>query len=220
MNVASHFKSLINLLEMLGLYNSTALNVLATALLLVVARWIYRITLHPLAKFPGPKLAAMTSMYAMSYDLPLKTSYIKQFSAWHKKYGPIIRIEPNHLHILDMDAYNQVFKMGTKFNRDPVIYSFHFTKGSMFNKLVVKEGKAHRDLYMPYFSRMNVQKMEPIIREHLTKFLDKLDEASEADKAVDLTLGFRCLMADSLMRYTYDKPFGALDAPDFEYPMM
>lgn len=198
----------------------TSTNIIATALLFIVARWIYRVTLHPLAKFPGPKMAAMTSMYAMSYDLPLKTSYIKQFSKWHKQYGPIIRIEPNHLHILDMDAYNSVFKVGTKFNRDPAIYSFPFTKGSMFNKLVVKDGKAHRDLYMPYFSRMNVQKMEPIIREHLGKFLEKLDEAGKLGKDVDLTLGFRCLMADTLMRYTYDKPFGALDAPDFEYPMM
>lgn len=194
--------------------------VLATGFLLLAARWIYRTTLHPLAKFPGPKLAGMTSMYAMAYDFPGETSYIKQFAKWHEEYGPIIRIEPNHLHVLDMDAYNQVFKVGTKFNRDPAIYSFPFTKGSFFNKLTVLEAKPHRDLYMPFFSRTNVQKMEPIIREHLSMFLDKLCEASDAGRDVDLTLGFRCLAADTLMRYSYDKPFGALDYPDFKYPMM
>lgn len=207
---------------MLDLFNVIPgpFRLLAIAVLFVAAKWIYRITLHPLAKFPGPRLAALTSMYAMSYDFPIETSYIKNFARWHEQYGPIIRIEPNHLHVLDMDAYNQVFKVGTKFNRDPAIYSFPFTKGGFFNKLAVKEAKPHRDLYVPYFSRVNVQKMEPIIREHLSNFLSKLDDASRVGKDVDLTLGFRCLVADTIMRYSYDKPFGALDFPDFEYPMM
>lgn len=156
----------------------------------------------------------------MSWDLPFRTSYSSNFAKWHDKYGPIIRIEPNHLHIRDMDAYNTVFKVGTKFNRDPAMYSLPFTKGGFFNKSVVREGKAHRDLYVPYFSKANVVKMEHLIREHVTNFLSKLQVAGRESKDVDLSLGFRCLTADTLMGYTYDRPFGALDAPDFKYPMM
>lgn len=188
--------------------------------LLLILRWIYRLTLHPLAKFPGPKLAAMTSLYAMSYDLPIETSYVKEFPKWHEQHGPVIRIEPNHLHIRDMDAYNQVFKVGTKFNRDPAIYSFPFTKGSFFNKLSVKEAKPHRDMYFPYFSRAAVNKLEPILQEHVSKFLKRLGQAASDSRPVDLSLGFRCLTADSLMRYSYDRAFGALDAPDFKFPMI
>jgi hypothetical protein len=196
------------------------LQLLACGLLFVTARCIYRITFHPLAKFPGPPLAGLSSIYAMLWDFPLETSYSKNFATWHDQYGPIIRIEPNHLHIRDMEAYNQVFKVGTKFNRDPAIYSFPFTKGSFFNKLTVKEGKVHRDLYNPYFSKANVVNMQYLVREHLSKFLQKLDEACQADKEADLSLGFRCLTADTLMGYCYDKPFGALDYEDFKYPMM
>ena len=156
----------------------------------------------------------------MSYDLPIETSYIKEFPKWHEKYGPIVRIEPNHLHIRDMDAYNQVFKIGTKFDRDPAIYSFPFTKGSFFNKLTVKEAKPHRDMYFPYFSRAAVNRLEPIIKQQLSKFVAKLEQAASDSRPVDLSLGFRCLTADSLMHYSYDKPFGALDAPDFEFPMI
>lgn len=194
--------------------------VLCTTILILVARCIYRVTFHPLAGFPGPKLASMTRLYAMFFDLPVASSYVKEFGKLHDKYGPVIRIEPNHLHIRDMDAYNQVFKVGTKFNRDPVIYSFPFTKGSMFNKLTVKEGKAQRDLYTAYFSRANVHKMEHLIREHLATFFEKLAVASTSGREVDLSLGFRCLTADSLMHYCYDKPFSALKYPDFKTPMM
>lgn len=191
-----------------------------TSILFILGRWVYRLTLHPLAKFPGPKLAAMTSMYAMYWDLPVKSSYSKQFPRWHDKYGPIIRIEPNHLHIRDLDAYNEVFKIGTKFNRDPVIYSFPYTKGSFFNKLSVSEAKPHRDMYLPYFSRAAVSKLEGVIKEHLGMFLKKIEEASTNAEPLDLTRGFRCLVADTLMRYSYDKPYGAIAVPEFKHPML
>ena len=194
---------------------------LAAALLTYwLAKCIYRITFHPLAKFPGPPLAGMTRLYAMSWDIPIATSYSDNFAKWHDRYGSVIRIEPNHLHIRDLDAYNQVFKIGTKFNRDPAIYGLPFTRGSFFNKLIVREGKAHRDLYVPYFSKANVNKMEYMIREHMSNFLKVLDQACTAGKEVDLSLGYRCLTADTLMSYLYDKPFGAIEYPDFKFPMM
>ena len=206
---------------------AVSLSILKLALQLIVAwfvywlaKCIYRVTFHPLAKFPGPPLAGFSSLYAMSWDLPVETSYSDNFAKWHDEYGPVIRIEPNHLHIRDMEAYNQVFKVGTKFNRDPAIYGFPFTRGSFFNKLVVREGKVHRDLYVPYFSKAKVNKMEYMIRDHMTKFIRKLDEACSAGKEVDLNLGYRCLTADTLMGYTYNKPFGAIDYHEFRYPMM
>jgi hypothetical protein len=58
-------------------------------LVYVVLRSIYRLTLHPLAKFPGPKLAAVTSLYGASYDLPKNSSYVKVMPALHDKYGSL-----------------------------------------------------------------------------------------------------------------------------------
>ncbi|KAF6235537.1 hypothetical protein HO173_006220 [Letharia columbiana] len=51
------------------------------------AKYIYRVTFHPLATFPGPKLAALTSLYGASYDLLPDRSYCKQFPALHDTYG-------------------------------------------------------------------------------------------------------------------------------------
>jgi len=52
-----------------------------------ILRAIYRLTLHPLAKFPGPKLAALTSMYAASWDLPVASSFCKHLPELHDRYG-------------------------------------------------------------------------------------------------------------------------------------
>lgn len=86
---------------------SILLRLSAALLAYWIARAIYRITFHPLAGFPGPKLAAITSMYGGWYDLRFAPSYCKQLPALHDKYGPIVRILPNQLHIRDMQAYNQ-----------------------------------------------------------------------------------------------------------------
>ena len=55
---------------------------------------LYRVTFHPLARFPGPRLAAITSLWAASYDCSAEDSVIKHLHALHKKYGPIVRVRP------------------------------------------------------------------------------------------------------------------------------
>ena len=60
---------------------------LAIGVAFLIVRILYRLTLHPLAKFPGPKLAAITSMYGASFDLPVTSSYCKEFIKLHEKYG-------------------------------------------------------------------------------------------------------------------------------------
>jgi hypothetical protein len=48
---------------------------------------IYRLFFHPLAKFPGPRLAAITTFYEGYFDVVLKGKYTFRFEKLHKKYG-------------------------------------------------------------------------------------------------------------------------------------
>lgn len=65
-----------------------ALRILLLGLIsFLVCRAIYRLTLHPLARFPGPRLAAVTSLYGANLDLRTNTSYIKILPELHDKYG-------------------------------------------------------------------------------------------------------------------------------------
>jgi hypothetical protein len=48
---------------------------------------VYRLYLSPLAKFPGPKLAALTGWYEAYYDCIKEGSFWIQIEQFHKQYG-------------------------------------------------------------------------------------------------------------------------------------
>jgi len=78
---------------------------LAALVVYVVFKTIYRLTSHPLAGFPGPKLAGVTSLYGAYYDI-LDSGLVKRLPELHKKYGDIIRVQPNWLHVGSLEGYN------------------------------------------------------------------------------------------------------------------
>lgn len=70
--------------DSLWLYLTYLLGIWLLYILVVV---VYRITCHPLAKFPGPKLAKATYLYEFWFDVVLGGRYTHQIRDLHEKYG-------------------------------------------------------------------------------------------------------------------------------------
>lgn len=47
----------------------------------------YRIHLHPLKNFPGPKLAAVTKLYRAWFQIVQDGGQLKQWNILHEQYG-------------------------------------------------------------------------------------------------------------------------------------
>jgi hypothetical protein len=62
-------------------------SIAATIFLYYVTLALYRLYLHPLARFPGPKLAAVTRLYEGYYDLYQSGQYTFKIAELHKQYG-------------------------------------------------------------------------------------------------------------------------------------
>ena len=52
---------------------------------------LYRLYAHPLAGFPGPKLAAATFLYEFYYDVVQSGMYIWEIERMHEQYGQWFR---------------------------------------------------------------------------------------------------------------------------------
>ena len=81
---------------------------------------IYRLYFSPLAKFPGPKLAAVSKWYEAYYEIILKGKFSFHLDELHDRYGTIAKgsladssrrliavCRPNHSHHSRRGAYTR-----------------------------------------------------------------------------------------------------------------
>jgi len=208
-----------------------AIPVLSLLTFLIQApRILYRLTLHPLAGFPGPKIAAATSLYTAYYDLMLDGSSVKHLAELHEEYGPIVRIAPNELHIKDLESYNKIYSVNTEFDKQRELYSASQFQGSLSSIPGTTAAKVRRDAYNQYFSSTAIREAEGLIFEKVQRFANILaagsvysdgrGERGESSWIFDLSRGFRCMTADIIVKYAYGGDFGGLEAKDFEHPVI
>lgn len=55
----------------------------------VVFGAIYRLYYHPLSRFPGPSLAALTRWYEFYYDVITPGQFIWKIESLHERYGTL-----------------------------------------------------------------------------------------------------------------------------------
>ena len=110
-------------------FASVALPALGLGVLFLVCKAIYNLYLHPLARFPGPRLAASTKIYEFYYDIVkggqffygIQRIYAVYGESWsllllnrypHSVLGPIVRINPDELHVNDPTYYKILYAGG------------------------------------------------------------------------------------------------------------
>ncbi|CAD6568404.1 MAG: hypothetical protein ASARMPRED_001705 [Alectoria sarmentosa] len=86
--------------------------VAASYVLYVILLYTYRLTLHPLAKCPGPRLAAVTFWLEFYHDFFHRGQYIFGIRDMHAKFGHIVRISPDELHINDPSFLPELMPAG------------------------------------------------------------------------------------------------------------
>lgn len=77
-------------------------SIVATIVLYYVTVALYRLYLHPLARFPGPKWAAVTRLYEGYYDLYQSGQYTFKIAELHKQYGEEDSVPRSRIAFTDM----------------------------------------------------------------------------------------------------------------------
>ncbi|KAH9057967.1 cytochrome P450 [Lactarius deliciosus] len=183
----------------------------------------YNIYLHPLAHFPGPRNSSRDLLSDLRDEFHAQCGASSPIGAGVCDANPIVslpgdivRLQPNLLHFANTHAYNEIYDVKNKWDKDTAVYRAFGMDESSACFIKYKDAKIRRDVLSPMFSRSSILKMQDLIQERVTIFSDALAAQYAAGKSSNIYLGFRCFATDVLMHVYYDKSLEAIRVPDFE----
>jgi cytochrome P450 len=167
-----------------------------------------RLYLSPIAHFPGPTLAALTYWYEFYYDIILGGQYIWKIKSLHDRYGPIIRINPNELHVSDPAFWDTMYTPSTNSNRRDK-WSWQ-TKGlgiptSLLGTAEHGVHRRRRGALNPFFSMGNVRKLLPVIEERVAALVQRLKSSGEMGEVVNAEYAFSAFTNDVVMQFCFGR---------------
>lgn len=116
----------------MGFFNFPVLAV-AVHVLAVLVYFVYPyLSNGPLRRIPGPFLARFTNAW-----LFLQARRGRRFIAVndaHRRFGPVVRIAPNHVSIVDPDAVNLIYGHGNGFTKRYTQYRTIYTSDKEENR--------------------------------------------------------------------------------------
>ncbi|KAF4626931.1 hypothetical protein G7Y89_g11222 [Cudoniella acicularis] len=180
----------------------------------------FNLFFHPLATFPGPRVAAFTSWYKTYQEVFLGKSWIDVLQELHKQYGKIVRVGPNELHFSDPEAYHEIYNNSNRWDKEAKLYQSFGEDRSSFGFLTYAESKQRKDIMTPLFSRRAIFELQSLVQSNLDRLCEVLTANNSAGKSSDLFFGLRCFTMDTITTFCFAKSVNALAEPDFKAPII
>ncbi|KAI4264336.1 MAG: hypothetical protein L6R42_000547 [Xanthoria sp. 1 TBL-2021] len=178
---------------------------------------IYRLYLSPLAKFPGPKLAALTQWVETYHELKNPGGqFIWVYQKWHEQYGPIIRINPTELHIQDSDFYETLYS-GTR-PADKLQRLEHRFNNPTSSFATVKHSthRNRRAALNPFFSKRKIASHSPTIQRRMIRVCERLaKQYMGTDQVLRLDDMWGCWTSDIIVDYCFERDYHFAEQPRF-----
>ncbi|KAK4496521.1 hypothetical protein PRZ48_012501 [Zasmidium cellare] len=187
--------------------------VLATAALLI---WIfYTLSLHTLAKYPGPRLAAITRLW---YVRQLKKGKYPTLSReLHRTYGPILRIAPNEISFGDPKAGHTIYNTKTKFPKSDFysawsVKNFDTHEEKLFSDVDEVHAGNRRKLLQLTYAMSSVLEAESYIDQYTELLLERFGELAEKGEDFNLVWWLEMYAMDVIGDLFFGRSFGHLEA--------
>lgn len=77
---------------------------------------LYRLYLHPLARVPGPKLAAVSNIW---HAYHARNGHMFELACTlHQKYGEVVRVGPDELWFNSIEAFDKIYSTFRSFVKE------------------------------------------------------------------------------------------------------
>ncbi|SPO03128.1 related to cytochrome P450 CYP3/CYP5/CYP6/CYP9 subfamilies [Cephalotrichum gorgonifer] len=151
-----------------GIATATA----AAGVVYIASLWIYRLTLHPYAKYPGPFLGKVTSLYG-AYHAFFGNIHL-DVERCHQQYGKFVRYSPNGLLVNSARGYQDIYGPMNK-----VTKANSYIVHGEGNIIGMQDKKAHakkKKIFQQGFSDVALRKHEGKVLGEIDAFCKKMLE--------------------------------------------
>jgi cytochrome P450 len=178
-----------------------------------VCRSIYLLFYHPLANYPGPRIAAISNaFYAYIW---MGGRYPFEIEKLHNQYGPVVRIAPNELSFSTTQSFNDIYGHSGKDHQA-------FIKGTFYDHGLPEPGivaernpERHREtrrLLSHGFSAKALKEQEGLLVEYIDLFVSQLAKHGTKSTGVNMKEWFNWLSFDIIGELAFGESFGAVKA--------
>jgi len=122
----------------------------------------------------------------------------------HNKYGLIVRINPDELHIETPDFYDKLYASGGKKRDKWVRFVSQFDLPfSAFGTTDHNKHRIRRAALSPFFSQAAVRRLQPVIDERLDTFLGRVADYQDSGKPMTINVAFAAFTAGNYPNYLF-----------------
>ncbi|EXL97115.1 cytochrome P450 [Fusarium oxysporum II5] len=154
--------------------------------ILAITIAIYRVSFHPLARIPGPRLAAISSFWHAYNARMGRMAYLGK--TLHRKYGPVVRVGPNEVWFNSKEAFHAIYSSGSGYEKSDFYLATALSKPhidwhlnpefrdtlDLLSERDVRRYRLQRRLIGPVYQTSNLIQYEAAIDEVLARSIAKL----------------------------------------------
>lgn len=177
---------------------------------------IYRLWLHPLAKYPGPLLAKVSNLYIIARAIEGRETYSRY--ELHQKYGTVVRTGPNELCFADINSIKDIYGQSA----EPCVKSPSFYHGftltgthSIFSSTSRTEHSRMRRLLSNGLSERGVLRLQDELKVMIERYLsiisEQLQASTESEQIIELYDPTHNLYLDIVSLLSFGKSFDILE---------
>ncbi|KAF8173778.1 cytochrome P450 oxidoreductase [Mycena galopus ATCC 62051] len=193
----------------------SSVRVYALLFFVLAVAYLLRNKFRPhLSSIPGPPLAAYTGLWRL-HDVWKGDAHHTAISL-HKKYGPLVRIGPNHVSVDDLAEAQTIYDTKQTFIKSAFypLQATSWKKKPALNIFATRDPRQHRDDKRKVANSYTVQSMlqsEGAIDTCSALFLQRLEEIVVAGKPVNLGEWLQYYAFDVVGEVTFSTKFGFLE---------
>lgn len=129
--------------------------------------------------------------------------------------GPIVRVNPDELHVEDSSFYNELYSRTAhrdKYEHDAGRFG---NNSSIFTTSDHNLHSLRRGVLNPMFSKRSIINFQPTIRAKLEILCEKIAQYAEGDRLLNLNYAWSAWAGDIITEYSFGFCYNHLEEPDF-----